>query len=756
MDSKYNHRQHETDIYQLWQKHNAFDPDQYAAAQKSAESFTIIMPPPNANDPLHIGHAMFISIEDILIRYHRMKGDDTLWLPGTDHAGIETQFVFEKKLKKQGKTRFSYDRHTLYQKIWDYVQENSDVAVKQMKKLGASADWSRFSFMLEQPIVDIVLQTFEKLHQEGLVYRDLKLVNFSPAAGTAYSDLEIEHKEKQTSLYYLHYGPLTLATTRPETMFGDVAVAVHPDDNRYRQWVGQDISVESPIGSFKVKVITDKQVDPEFGTGVVKVTPFHDHDDFAIWQRHQKQLAQPKQIIDFNGRLTKAAGKYQGMKVKQARQAVVNDLQEMGLIDKIDSSYTHQAALCYKTGCPIEPLPLPQFFIKVKPLVEPVLAALEKGELVVHGAGHDKVLRHWLTNLEDWNISRQIVWGIQMPVWYQIDGHEDEIRVGFLQSDGSFVEQPLSQALKKHDLEFIVENLQTLRAKQAVPYRISTDKPSEGCWIRETDTFDTWFSSSQWPVTALKNAKSNDFERFYPTQVMETGYDILPFWVMRMLMMGKFMTGKMPFKTIYLHGLIRDSKGDKMSKSKGNVVNPVEITEKYGTDSLRMALVIRSSAGLDKSIGRPDFKAGRNFCNKIWNAVRYILLNVDRQKLADNSEQKLDKEFEQKLQSVVDQVSQQIDQFQIGLAAETVYNEFWHWFCDEAIEQSKQGQISQKKLIEGLVVFLKLSHPFAPFVTEALWQILKKEESLEKLKVLNDELLIAASWPKTSSKLAKN
>ena len=745
MDKQYNHQQHEEETYQLWEKHQAFNPDHNSP--QTDKTFTIIMPPPNANDPLHIGHAMFVTLEDILIRYHRMLGDDTLWLPGTDHAGIETQFVFEKKLKKQGKSRFSFDRHTLYQKIWDYVQENSDIASTQMKRLGASADWTRFSFMLDKPIVATVLQTFKKLHQENLIYRDLKLVNFSPAAGTAYSELEIIHEERPTPLYYLKYGPFVVATTRPETVFGDNAVAVHSDDKRYQKWIGQEIEIPGVLGVFKVRVVADDHVDQKFGTGAVKVTPYHDHDDFAIWQRHKSKLTQPQQVIDFSGKMMDVTGKYAGMKVAQAREAVVADMQAMGLVEKIDKNYRHTASLCYKTGCVIEPLPLAQFFIKVEPLTAPIIKALDQGKIRVYGAGYDKILRHWLTNLQDWNISRQIVWGIQIPVWYQIKDNEDKIMVGYLEPQGSFINETLSQALKKHSLETIVKNLQTLRADISVPYQLSEQIPEKDNWIQETDTFDTWFSSSQWPITTLKNSKPGDFERFYPTQVMETGYDILPFWVMRMLMMGYFLTGKLPFTDIYLHGLIRDSKGHKMSKSKGNVINPMEITDKYGTDALRMALVIRSSAGLDKSIGEPDFKAGRNFANKLWNATRFILLSLNKDELENQDLKPLDAEFKDKLTQTTQQITKQINQFQLGLAAETLHNEFWHWFCDQAIEQAKQGKISQSNLIYGLLTFLKLAHPFAPFVSETLLQLLKTEALLKDNDLLKAKLLIQASWP---------
>ena len=732
MDSKYDFRQYETEIYKMWERNNLFSPDNYDT--KGKKPFCIMMPPPNANDPLHIGHAMFVTLEDIMIRYHRMLGDDTLWLPGTDHAGIETQFVFEKKLKKKGQSRFDFDRKTLYQMIWDYVQENSQVATNQMKKLGASADWSRFKFMLDPEITDIVLDTFEKLHEEGLIYRDLKLVNYCTRCGTSYSELEVNHEERHDPLYTIQYGPLKVATVRPETIFGDVALAVNPDDERYREYIGQTITADFPWGKVKLQVIADEYVKTDFGSGVLKITPYHDQNDWDVWQRHLDTLPHPIQVINNYGKLYNVPEKYDGLGVINARKAVVDDLKEAGLLTEKPSP--HLVGTCYRCNRIIEPLPLPQFFIKVKPLVEPILEALESGEIKVHGAGYDKILKHWLENLRDWNISRQIVWGIRMPVWYKIAAGETSIP-----------------------------------SDKNAPYKISKEKPQEeGNWTQETDTFDTWFSSAQWPFTTLQASKhEGDFERFYPTQVMETGYDILPFWVMRMLMIGKFATknekhpeGQLPFKDIYLHGLVRDAKGQKMSKSKGNTINPLEIIEKYGADALRMALVIRSSAGLDKSVGEGDFKAMRNFSNKIWNAARYILENEDSPEGEKNQVErtileginkgekiKISQEeyFSQRLNLLVKNVTQQQNNFKLGLAAETLHNEFWHWFCDESIEENKKGRLQSKSLQEGLVIFLKLLHPFMPFVTEAIWEELKKNHKFTEL-TNKEKQLISSAWPK--------
>ncbi len=746
MDKRYDHHQHEDNIYQLWENSGVFNPDQ--TEDNTGETFAIIMPPPNANDPLHVGHTMFVSIEDVLIRYHRMLGDDTLWLPGTDHAGIETQYVFEKKLQKKDQSRFNFDRKTLFEMIQNYVQEKSNVAVDQIKKLGASADWSRFKFTLDDDIVDDVLNTFEKLNAEGLIYRANRIVNYCVKCGTAFSELEINHQEQTTDLYYIQYGPLIAATTRPETKFADIALAVNPEDERYKNYVGKTIEAEGLFKTYQLPVIADEFVDPEFGTGVVKITPYHDPADFTFWEKHKDEISQaPQKTIDYAGRLTNLAGPYSGTKAHVAREQIVQDLKEKGLLVKVDENYKNKLGVCYRCKRPIEPLPMTQFYIAVESLINPVKKALDSGEIKVYGAGHDKILAHWLDILEDWNISRQVVWGIRMPVWYEA-AKNPQIQISFIDQEKNKVEGKLGDLLKEYDLEEIKNGLQTLNAPLGSKYTISKKDPStkEKKYIQETDTFDTWFSSSQWPVITLKNTKPGDFERFYPTSVMETGYDILMFWVMRMLMMGKFLTGELPFKNIYLHGLIRDENGRKMSKSKGNVIDPLEVADKYGTDALRMALVIRSTPGLDKSVGHPDFKAARNLTNKLWNAARFILLNLDKSNLKNEAEKELDQDFYQHLDRAVSEITRQLNEFKIGLAAETLYTEFWHWLCDECIEQAKSGKLSQTAILTGLKTFIKLFHPFMPFVTEKLWQVLQAEGFAA------EGLLAVADWPQTSGK----
>lgn len=743
MDQRYQPSEFEQKIYQLWENSGAFLPK-----KTDASGFSITMPPPNANDPLHIGHAVFVSIEDILIRYHRMLGEPTAWLPGTDHAGIETQYVFEKKLAKQGKSRFDFNRQELYSQIADYVQENSGIAIDQMKKLGASAAWPLYKFTLDPDVVEYVLDTFEKLYNDGLIYRDYRLVNFSPAAGTSYSNLEVVYKETTSPLYYVRYylldennqptqDFLVVATTRPEPIFVDTHLAVHPKDKRYKKYVGRKVA--NPLTGKPMTIIADNFVDREFGTGVVKLTPAHDWADFEVAKRLNLPMVN---AIDTRGRITKNGGKYAGLKVKAAREQVAKDLAASGHIEKIDDKYQNRVAYCYRTGQPIEPLLMPQFFVKVndkkQSLVKKALESLDSGATKIHGAGREKILRHWLENLEDWNISRQIVWGIPIPVEYEIDGFEDQIEVSFISDKNERKFGRLDQLLKEFSLEEITRGKQQVLAGPSVKFRVSRADGyiKQKRTLPETDTFDTWFSSAQWPLITLALNPSLKMNNFYPTSVMETAYDILPFWVMRMMLICTYLSGKTPFRDVYLHGLIRDEKGQKMSKSKGNVINPLSVVEKYGADALRWALVVRSTPGVDRSVGEADFKAARNLTNKIWNAARYVIATNDAKNNA-----KFQATYEKKLNRVVKEISQQLDKIRPGLAAEKLYEYFWHWYCDLQIESHKKGKLSDDQLLDGLLIFLKLFHPFLPFVTEVVWQELVKQ------KLISPSLLIEANWP---------
>lgn len=745
MDSRYNHKDYEDKIYNLWLKSGLLKSKTPNQQGESKKPFCIIMPPPNANDPLHVGHAMFVAIEDTLVRYHRMRGYEVLWLPGTDHAGIETQFVFEKKLQKEGKSRFNFDRNTLYNMIYEYVLANSGIAIDQMKKLGASADWDKYRFTLDRDIVEQVQDTFISMSRDGLIYRDLQLVNYCTKCGTSYSDLEVVQKESTSTLYYLKYGPLTVATTRPETTFGDEALAVNPSDERYTKYIDKEIVASGAFGKKVLRVIADDFVDQNFGSGVVKITPAHDHNDFLVGKKHGLPITQ---VIDFSGKMTNVPREYIGLNTARSREMVVNYLKNNDLIEKIDIRHSNSVGVCYRCGRSIEPLPLPQFFLSVNhkknSLTKKAISFLNKKETTVYGAGKEKILRHWLNNLRDWNLSRQIAWGISIPVWYKTNGHEDKIIITMINKDNDIESDTLDTLLLKHSFLEINNGLQSIRADNSVPYVVSKNIPdSQNNWLPDTDTLDTWFSSSQWPVVTLRSLGEDHFEYWYPTAIMETAYDILPFWVMRMMLMCGYLANQTPFKEIYFHGLIRDSRGQKMSKSKGNVINPIGVIDQYGADSLRMALVIRSTAGQDKNASDQEFKAMRNLTNKLWNTARYINLQQTSTEIIKNgqSTSKLDDQFNERIHNFVDEITQLMEQRQIGLAADRLYNEFWHWFCDICIENHKSGLQSTSSLSQGLFTFVKLFHPFVPYVTEAIWQ------ELTNLHADKSNYLASASWP---------
>lgn len=702
MDKIYDQTTIEPKWYQFWEEKGLFQPEVHPDGQP----FTIILPPPNANASLHFGHAMY-TIEDILIRYHRMLGDAALWLPGSDHAGFETQVVFEKHLAVEGKSRFDYDRDTLYQMIFDFVKENKGTMESQLRRLGFSLDWSREKFTLDPDIVQEVYTTFKSLFDDGLVYRDSKLVNYCTKHGTGFSDLEINYLERQSPLYYIKYGPLVLATTRPETKFGDTAVAVHPDDKRYQKYIGQKIDIETVLGPAHIQVIADEAVDPEFGTGVVKITPAHDHNDYEIAKRHDLPMIQ---VIGYNGRMNTKAGKYEGLTVNEARKAVVEDMLAKGLIEKIDETYQNHVGTCYKCGMVLEPLPLDQWYIKVKPLADKAIQAIKQQQVIIFPDNFTKVYFQWMDNIRDWNISRQIVWGIRIPAWQC-----DECQ------------------------EWIVTTGQT-------PDKCT--KCSSTKLTQDRDTFDTWFSSGQWPFATLKSARPGDFDKFYPTSVMETGRDILFFWVARMIMLGLYRTGQVPFKQVLLHGMVLDPLGKKMSKSKGNVVSPIELADQYGADAARFALIFGTATGHDQSLSYPKLEAMRKFTNKLWNIGRYIidLQPEDAVHLDDNFDfssitHQEDIEIIQFLNGLIDSVTTNINNFQFHLAAEDLYDFIWHKFADSYIEWSKARRAEAQPVLEYVFrTSLELLHPFMPFITEELWQRLPH----------TGESIMLAPWPSTT------
>lgn len=684
MDKTYNPNHWEPIIREKWEKENAFSVN----PESDKEPFCIVFPPPNANGSLHVGHAMYV-YQDIMCRHARKSGKEVFWVAGTDHAGIETQFVFEKYLSKQGKSRFDYDRDTLYKMIEDFVSKSQGTMKEQLKTLGFGLDWSRECYTLDTGIVKIVNNTFKKLFEDGLVYRADRLVNYCCKDGTSFSDLEVDSEETQGTLYHIKYGPITVATTRPETMLGDTAVMVHPDDVRYKDLIGKTVTL--PIVEREIPVIADEYVDMAFGTGAVKVTGAHDANDFEVSIRHKLPLIQ---VIGFDGRIFGTNTKYDRLKVKAAREAILTELKEKSLLVKEEP---HQMVVkkCYKCKSLLELLPKKQWYIKIKPLAEKAIKALESDQTVVHPSRFTEILKRYLDEFIDWNISRQIVWGIRIPAFQNIKTNEWKVEV---------------DEEKQKELVF------------------------SGQWEQDTDTFDTWFSSGQWPFATLQNLGL--FDKFYPTTVMETGYDIARAWVARMMMLGIYMTGKTPFKHVYFHGLVRDGKGQKMSKSKGNVVDPLKLTAQYGTDALRAALVFGTTPGADLNVSDEKVRGMRNFINKLWNIGRFIKSldsQLSQELITDNKEDvgpiisKLDEEFETLKKSY----EKNFNNFEFSQAIVDLHEFAWHRFADYYVEALKTAAKSKDKNVRAKLekIYLEtvsMLSPYMPFVTEAINQTFQK------------------------------
>lgn len=709
MDKVYDHKKVEDKIYQDWEKNGYFKPE----VNPNGAPYSIILPPPNANGALHFGHAMF-TVEDILIRYHRMLGDAALWLPGVDHAGTETQFVFEKKLKLEGKSRFDYDQETLYQMIKDYVEENRGGIEHQLKRLGFSLDWSREKYTMDPDIIAIVLKTFKKMYDEEFVYRAFRLVNYCTFDGTGYSDLEVVREQREGVLYHIKFPVkegdfITIATTRPETLVGDVAVMVNPKDSRYKDFVGKTVIL--PIVNREIPIIADEYVDMEFGTGAVKVTPAHDFNDFEIAKKHN--LSYPP-IIGFDGKVKNTNTELDGLFVKQARARILELLKEQDLLEK-EEKHSMVVALCYKCKNVLEPLPLEQWFVKVKPLAEKAISAVKNGQIKIFPANFEGTYFDWLENLRDWNISRQIVWGIRIPAWFC------EKCSNWTVTDG--VTPEICSKCHSKDLR------------------------------QDTDTFDTWFSSGQWPYLTLKTSNTSDFDKFYPTEVMETAYDILKAWVTRMVMLGLYINDEVPFKTVLFHGIVNDPYGKKMSKSKGNVVNPLEIVDQYGADSVRFALIYENATGNDQALSYPKLEAMRKFSNKLWNIGRFVetkrISNFtppaggpisNFKELTQKAVNETDREWVKKIEELSNQVTKHLANFQFNYAAERLYEFIWHEFADKYIEDVK-SRIDENSFIilnSLFIIQLHLLHPFMPFITEELYQKLGGEGSI-----------MISNWPKS-------
>ena len=578
----YNHTKHEKDIYALWEKEQHFNPD---SRDDSEESFSILMPPPNANGSLHAGHALFVTLQDIMIRYKRMCRKKTLWIPGSDHAGFETQIVYEKKLQKEKRSRFDLSYEELYKEIWDFTQENKGYMENQIKSLGASCDWSRNFFTLDEHIQKEVGKTFKALYDDGLVYRGLRSVPWCPKHQTGFSELELEYKERTDPFYYIQYGPFVIGTVRPETKFADKYVVIHPDDERYAAYHHmQEIEVEWINGPVKATIIKDEASNKEQGSGVMTITPWHSAVDWDIAQKYNLSF---EQIIDERGKLLPIAGEFEGMGIAEARENIVKKLKEKKLLVDIDTEYVHSVPVCYKCERDIEPQLKRQWFIKTQSLAKKAYDAIEQKQVsfIAEKNGKQNALQR-LKSLKDWNISRQIVWGIPIPAKICVECSEGVV-----------------------DIDDSIEAC-----------------PSCGGGVKkDSDSFDTWFSSAQLPFLALGYPNNKDFKTFYPTSVMETGYDILFAWVVRMLLLGIYRTGEVPFKKIYLHGLVTDAQGQKMSKSKGNGLDPIQISEEYGTDALRMSYIVGNPPGQNTPFSLDKVRAYKKFANKLWNIARFIL-----------------------------------------------------------------------------------------------------------------------------------
>jgi len=729
VDKTYDPKKSEGEVYQKWETSGAFTPN------PKGVPYTILMPPPNANASLHAGHGMY-TIDDILIRWKRMLGFATDWIPGMDHAGFETQFVYEKNLQKKGQSRMDFDRTTLYNNIFQFVKDNSGLIYEQFKRLGFSANWKKSVFMLDDNVIETVYNTFQKMESEGLIYRDDYIVNYCTHCGTSLAELEVKHLERVDPLYYIKYGPLTLATVRPETKFGDTAVAVNPKDKRYQQWIGQEIKVVGLIGDFKLKVIADEMVDPEFGTGVVKITPAHDPNDFVTGKKHGLKIVK---VINLWGRLTEVAGPYAGLKVKEAREKVVADLTQKGLIEKIDENYLHSVTVCYKCGHDLEPTIIPNWFIKVADLKSKVKQVVEKNKIRFFPAKGKKNILAWLEIMHDWPISRQIAWGIRIPVWYDITQNPD-LNATFLDTNKKIVTGPIKDLLKNYSFSLIEKNLQNLSAPKESKYLVSVNKPNENC-LQETDTFDTWFSSGQWPITTQASL---------PTDCMGTLSDILKFWVSRMIMFSLYLKNEIPFKDVYLWSMVADSKGAKMSKSKGNVVNPVDLIEKYGADALRFSLIYGIPAGSKVILSEDKVRGMRNFANKLWNIARFLTIIAEKNNLTkkDLTTPKPatddDREFLQKLSTTITKVDESLNKYRFADAADAIYHFVWDDLASGYLEKTKDREDKKTVfsiLVESYLTSLKLLHPFMPFVTETIWGELKD------LRDNPEELLITATWP---------
>ena len=710
----YEPREVEGRVYEMWEKNGCFeghrDPDK--------RPFTIVMPPPNVTGQLHMGHAMDCTLQDILIRFKRMQGYAALWVPGTDHAGIATQIKVEEELRKsEGLTRYDLGREKFLERVWDWKHKFGNRIVEQQKKLGASCDWSRARFTMDEGLSNAVRHVFVSLYNKGLIYKGSRIINWCPHCVTALSDAEVEYKEKPGHLWHIRY-PIageegryvTVATTRPETMLGDTGVAVNPEDGRYRDIVGKKCIL--PLVNKEIPIVADAYVDMEFGTGCVKMTPAHDPNDFEVGLRHNLESIR---VLDDNGKVVEGYGRYSGMDRYEARKAIVADLEEQGYLVKVEE-HTHNVGTCYRCGTDVEPIISAQWFVKMEPLAREALRVVNDGEVKFVPDRFSKIYTNWMENVHDWCISRQLWWGHRIPAWTCEDCGEMTVS----ETDPTECQHCHSTHIRQ-----------------------------------EEDVLDTWFSSALWPFSTLgwPNESSEDFKYFYPTDVLVTGYDIIFFWVARMIFSACEHTGKPPFHTVFIHGLVRDDKGRKMSKSLGNGIDPLEMADQYGADALRFNLITGNSPGNDMRFYTERCEAMRNFANKIWNASRFLMMNltIDCCRLPEKLELE-DKWILSKLNSVIPEVTENMERYELGVAAQKVYDFIWDSYCDWYIELTKtrlQGEDEDSKLRAQQVLCyvltetLKLLHPFMPFITEEIWQALPH----------SGDYLMLQQWPQHRAEL---
>ena len=693
----YDPQEFEDKLYSEWVENGYF----HAEVNKDKKPFTIVIPPPNVTGQLHMGHALDETLQDILIRYKRMQGYEALWVPGTDHAGIATQIKVEEELREnEGLTRYDLGREKFLERVWAWKEKYGNRIINQLKKIGSSCDWDRERFTMDEGCSRAVREVFVNLYDKGLIYRGSKIINWCPKCITALSDAEVEHEEQQGHFWYIKYPVkdsdeyVMIATTRPETMFGDTAVAVNPEDDRYKHIIGKTLCL--PLTGREIPVIADEYVDKEFGTGCVKITPAHDPNDFEVGQRHGLEMIK---VMNDDAAMNSYAGKYEGMDRYECRRQMIKDLDEMGLLVKVED-HSHNVGQCYRCGTTVEPIISRQWFVKMKPLAEPAIEAVKKGDTKFVPDRFSKLYMNWMEGVYDWCISRQLWWGHRIPAFYCDDCGE--------------------MTVSKED--------------------ISVCPKCGGRVHQEEDVLDTWFSSALWPFSTLGwPDRTEELDYFYPTSVLVTAYDIIFFWVARMIFSGIEHTGKAPFEKVFMHGLVRDAQGRKMSKSLGNGIDPLKIIEDYGADALRFALTTGNAPGNDMRFYVEKVEAGRNFANKIWNASRFTMMNLetDENKLPETAELQLeDKWIISRYNKVVKTVTDNLDKFELGVALANLYDFIWESFCDWYIElvkprifdkENPTGRTAQYVLTYVLSHTMQLLHPFMPFITEEIWQHLPHE-----------------------------